>query len=109
MVRSECAHVRGFGYSISHSRKAREGKGRAHLVAGGAPEEELAGRRRLSPVVAAWKEGRERGKREEKNAARREAHEKPTNGVPAGADGRKEGGRRGRGIPAVGSWGFVGE
>jgi len=29
----QIAHVRGFGCSISHSRKAREGKGRTYLVA----------------------------------------------------------------------------
>ena len=44
-------------------RKGKEGKGKGGhtLSVGGAHEDELA-RRRHSPVVAAWKEGREKGR-----------------------------------------------
>jgi len=46
-IRIQIAHVRGFGCSIPHSRKGREGKGRegegrTYLVAGEAPDEEPA-------------------------------------------------------------------
>ena len=91
-IRIQIAHVRGFGCSISHSRK---GRGRADIPCRPAkrPTKNWQGRRH-SPVVAAWKEGgrpselareKRKGARErEKAAAERALHvgraqEKPTN------------------------------
>jgi len=79
MVRTEYKYhtLGGFGRSISHSRKGREGKWRTYLVGRRSAVEGKAAPLpcRRARALGKWKAERER----ERSAARREAHEKPTN------------------------------